>query len=226
MRIRRKKHIDERLKNASDILLFSDLDIPNVNLAIKDKKYLDFSALFGNNNPVDLEIGCGKGGFIVEMAKRHPERNFIAVELLSNIIVMAAENGKNENLSNLKFFNCGADYLPRYIKDKTISSIYLNFSPPFPGDRYKNRRLTCDRLIANYVDFLFDTGKIYQKTDDKDFFEFSFSQFEKFGFRTVDVCDKVKNGEIENVVTEYESKFISINKPIYYLIAEKKPLKI
>lgn len=226
MRIRRKKHIDERLKNASDILLFSDLDIPNVNLAIKDKKYLDFSALFGNNNPVDLEIGCGKGGFIVEMAKRHPERNFIAVELLSNIIVMAAENGKNENLSNLKFFNCGADYLPRYIKDKTISSIYLNFSPPFSGDRYKNRRLTCDRLIANYVDFLFDTGKIYQKTDDKNFFEFSFSQFEKFGFRTVDVCDKVKNGEIENVVTEYESKFISINKPIYYLIAEKKPLEI
>lgn len=224
MRIRRKKHIDERLKNASDILIFSDFDIPNVNLAIKDKKYLDFSALFGNNNPVDLEIGCGKGGFIVEMAKRHPERNFIAVELLSNIIVMAAESGKKENLKNLMFFNCGADYLPRYIKDKSISNIYLNFSPPFPGDRYKNRRLTCDRLAKNYVNFLVDCGKIFQKTDDKDFYDFSFSQFEKFGFLTFNVCEKVKNGEIENVVTEYESKFILQGKPLYYLIAEK-PLK-
>lgn len=221
MRIRRKKHIDERLKNASDILIFSDFDFPNVNLAVKNKKYLDFDALFENKSPLDLEVGCGKGGFIVEMAKLHQDRNYVAVELLSNIIVMAAENGKKEGLKNLKFFNCGADYLPRYIKDKSISNIYLNFSPPFPGDRYKNRRLTCDRLVENYRDFLVDNGKIFQKTDDKEFFDFSFGQFAKFGFKVTDVTELVKNGEIENVLTEYEKKFTKLNMPIYYLIAEK-----
>ena len=221
MRIRRKKHIDERLKSVSDIVLFSDFDIMNVNLAVKDKKYLDFNKIFGNDNPVELEIGCGKGGFIIEKAKLHPDTNFIAVELLSNIIVMAGEGAKKENLKNVRFFNCGAEYLPRYIKPNSIQNIYLNFSPPYPGDRYKNRRLTKDSLVLGYKEFLLDNGGIFQKTDDKDFFDFSFSQFAKFGFNVLNVSELVRDKKIENVLTEYERKFIELNLPIYYLIAKK-----
>ena len=81
MRIRRKKHLGERLKKVSDYLLVADRDIPNVNLAIKDTKYIDFRELFGNSNPVYLEVGCGKGGFIIDYASRNKDVNFLAVEL-------------------------------------------------------------------------------------------------------------------------------------------------
>ena len=221
MRIRRKKNLEIRIEKVSENLIISDFDIMNVNDAVKDKKFLDYNRLFNNNNKVSLEIGCGKGLFAVEMAKRHPDTNFIAVELLSNIIVMAAELAKKEKLKNLYFFNCGADYLPRYIRPDSIKNIYLNFSPPFPGDRYKNRRLTKDKLVEDYYSFLEKDGCIYQKTDDKTFFDFSFEQLKKYKFEVFDISEKIRNNEIENVKTEYENKFISLGIPVYYLLAKK-----
>ena len=86
MRIRRKKHLDERLKNASDILIVPDMDIVNVNIAVQNKKLYDFNKLFGNDNPIDLEIGCGKGGFITQKALLEQNTNFVAVEMLENMI--------------------------------------------------------------------------------------------------------------------------------------------
>lgn len=221
MRIRRKKNIQSRLCNVKEILLFADLDIPNVNQAILDKKYLNFAELFGNDKPVIMEIGCGKGGFVLENAILHPEYNFLAIELLSNVIVSGAEMCLKQGLNNVRFFNCGAEYLPRYIKENSIKRIYLNFSPPFGGKRYENRRLTYDTLVNNYRLFLTDDGDIFQKTDDKDFFNYSFSQFEKFGFEVLDITSEIKNGNIENICTEYEKKFLSKNIPLYYLIAKK-----
>ncbi len=220
MRIRRKKHLDERIKNVSDILYVADFDIPNSNEANKDKRYIDFASDFGNDNPLNLEIGCGKGLFSCEMAKRFPNENFIAVELLNNIIVMACERCKQYKVTNLRFFNSGAEYLPRYIKDNTISKIFLNFSPPFPGDRYENRRLTCDRLMGFYYKMLKDDGEIRLKTDDKEFFEYSQGQMTKFGL-TVKKCTELLDNNIDNVQTEYEIKFRAQNMPIYYFIAKK-----
>jgi tRNA (guanine-N7-)-methyltransferase len=110
----------------------------------------------------------------------------------------------------------------RYIIDKSLSAIYLNFSPPFPGDRYENRRLTCDRLMNFYVNMLNDDGKIELKTDDKEFFEYSFSQMIKHGFKTEDLSKELKDGLVESVETEYEKKFKDAGMPIYYLIAKKK----
>lgn len=104
MRIRRKKNIQTRLDNVKDYLIFSDLDIPNVSEAVKHKKYIEFNKIFDSEGDVVLEIGCGKGGFVTDMAKKHPNQNFFAVELLSNIIVMAAENAKAQRLKNLIFF--------------------------------------------------------------------------------------------------------------------------
>ena len=221
MRIRRKKHLQERLEMLSDFVLVPDRDIVNVKEAIKDKKYYDFNILFGNDNPVEMEIGCGKGSFIVQKALLNPNVNYIAVELLNNIIVMAAELAKKNNLKNVKFINSGAEYLPRYIKEESISNIYLNFSPPFPPNSYESHRLTCECRVKEYRTFLVDRGKVFQKTDDKPFFDYSFVKFAENGFSAEDVSEKVNNGLIDNIVTEYEAKFRDKGIYINCLIATK-----
>lgn len=221
MRIRRKKHLEERLSLVKDYLIVPDRDIVNVKEAVKDKKYFDYKSIFGNDNPVELEIGCGKGGFIVQKAKENPNINFIAVELLENIIVMAAENAKENGVNNVRFVNSGAEYLPRYIKEKSISNIYLNFSPPFPKDGYENRRLTSDRFMPSYKSYLKDGGCVYQKTDDYGLFIYSFSKFVEYGFMVKDVSVDIEKGLVDNVMTEYERKFKSQGLKVYGLIATK-----
>lgn len=222
MRIRRKKHLKERLENVSDYLIIADFDIPNVKEAIKDKKHFDYSKMFDNDNPVYLEVGCGKAGFIIEYAKRFKDINFIAVELLENVIVMGAEKAKDLQLKNLKFFNCGAEYLPRYIKDESIEKIFLNFSPPYPQNSYESRRLTYDRFIEYYKEFLKDGCSLEQKTDDKEFFEYSLSQFERFGFVVEDQSQLLKQDKLFNIRTEYEQKFIEQGLDVYRLKATIK----
>ena len=222
MRMRRKKHLDERLENTKEFFIETDKNLTNVLEAVKDRKLVDFIKVFGNPNPVEMEVGCGKGGFITRLARLNNGVNYVAVELIQNIIVLAAENVKNANLKNVKFMNTGAEYLPRYIKENSLDRIYLNFSPPFPQKTNENRRLTNDRNVLNYKSFLKDGGEVLQKTDDKDFFEFSFEVFKRNGFETIDVSDKINNGEIENVLTEYEEKFRALSMPIYALKAIKK----
>ncbi len=221
MRIRRKKHLNERLENVREYLIVPDMDIANVKLAIMDKKLFDFSQIFNNDNPVELEIGCGKGRFIVEKAKNNPNINFLAVELLENIIVMAAELAKASGITNVKFINSGAEYLPRYIPENSVSNIYLNFSQPFPKDGYEHRRLTCDRYVLAYKSFLRQGGKVYQKTDDRDFFEYSFLKFKEHGFDVSDLTEKLNKGEIDNIQTEYETKFKALGITANMLIAQK-----
>ncbi len=221
MRIRRKKHLGERLKSVSDLLLPTERDIVNVLEAVKDKRYFEPEKIFGNDNPVEMEIGCGKGGFVVQKAKLNVNINYFAVELLDNIIVMATENAKTNGVSNVRFINSGAEYLPRYIKEQSISNIYLNFSPPFPPNSYEGRRLTCDRRVQEYKDFLSVGGAIWQKTDDKPFFEYSFKKFKEHGFEVQDISEEINQGKIPNVVTEYEKKFRSLDMPIYALRATK-----
>lgn len=221
MRIRRKKHLEKRLSNVSDVLIVPDMDIKNVKLAIENKRYFDYKKLFNNDNPVELEVGCGKGGFILQKALLNKNVNFLAVELLENIIVMACESVKKEKLTNVKFINSGAEYLPRYIKEKSIANIYLNFSPPFPKTTYESRRLTSDFYIQAYKSFLNDGGCVFQKTDDKEFFDYSVCQFEKFGFKVKDVTQELRQNIIENVETEYEKMFKKKGMLAYALIAIK-----
>ena len=221
MRIRRKKHLKERLDLVKDYLIVPDRDQANVLLAVKDKKYFNYAEIFGNDNPVELEIGCGKGGFIIEKAKAKPNVNFLAVELLENIVVMACENAKSQNLTNLKFVNSGAEYLPRYIREQSINNVYLNFSPPYPKDGYENRRLSSDRYVLAYKSFLVDGGAVYQKTDDKGFFDYSFGKFIEHGFSVKDITDGLNDGTVSNVQTEYEGKFRALGMKVYGLIATK-----
>ena len=118
MRMRKKKHLDERLA-LCDNLLIMKIDDRNEKTAIEKKEYIDFPALFGNDNPVYLEIGCGKGGFCIEAAKRFPDINFLAVEKAANVMVTACENGKD--VKNLRFLLGGAEYLPKFLPPESIS---------------------------------------------------------------------------------------------------------
>lgn len=220
MRMRRKKHLKERLDKVSSYVLKVDTSILNSKFSLNNPDFIDLVEVFNNNNQLFLEIGCGKGGFITEMAQKHQNVNFIAVELLENIIVQAVEKAEELGLSNVKFLNIGAQYLLRYFKENTVSNIYLNFSPPYPQNSYENRRLTNSNFLSIYKHIMSSSGKIIQKTDDKDFFDYSVRSFLDNGF-TIEDCTEY--GIKDDVMSEYERKYLKIGKKIYKLIA--KPCK-
>ncbi len=222
--MRRKKRLNERLDAVKNYFVVIERDVTNVTEAIKDKKYIDYNETFGNNNSIEMDIGCGKGGFIVELAKRNPNKNYIAVEMMENIVLLAAEKARAEGVNNLKFINTGAEYLPRYITPNTISAIYLNFSPPYPQKSYSNRRLTNPRYLGVYDELLRVDGVLYQKTDDKDFFNYSVDTITKFGYSVKMLYDCEEGQEYKSIITEYENKFRGLNMPIYGLVARKKSL--
>lgn len=218
MRLRKKKHLDQRLNQVDNLLVIEGSDF-----YIKDQKdkynLFDFSAIFNNDNPVHLELGCGKGGFAVEMAKKHPNINFVAVEKSSNVIVSACEIANQANLNNLKFANLDANNLLYYFNKNSISRIYLNFSCPYPKNTYANRRLTNYNFLNLYKEILTERGEIFQKTDNKKFFDFSIQQYKECGFGLKNICLDLANSQIDNVMTEYERNFTAQGKPIYRLEA-------
>ncbi|MBO4693516.1 MAG: tRNA (guanosine(46)-N7)-methyltransferase TrmB [Clostridia bacterium] len=220
MRMRHKKHLTERLDAVSDILFVSEHEDRNFNTAVLKKEYIDISKWFGNNNPVFLEIGCGKGGFAVEYARGHRDINVIAVEKDANVIVSACELCKSENIQNLKFIKCAAEYLEKYIKPNSISGIFLNFSCPFPKNKYASHRLTSSRFLEIYKRIMAPGAKIEQKTDNMHFFEFSIEQLSFAGFNLQNISLDLHNSDFENnIVTEYESRFAAQGLPIYRLEA-------
>lgn len=222
MRMRKKKHLEERLENCNNLLVLHSDDC-NFVTAIEKKDFIDTQALFGNDNPVVLEIGCGKGGFAVELAKQNPDINVLALEKCANVIVIACEKAMKESLTNLKFIQSGAEYLEKYIKPASIERIYLNFSCPYPKKAYENHRLTNVKFLRSYAVLLKEGAEIHQKTDNMHFFEYSIEQFTEYGFCLKNVSLDLHNSDFEgNIETEYEHKFASQGMPIYRLEAYLK----
>lgn len=222
MRMRKKKHLGERLEKCNNLLILLSED-SNFVTAIEKKEFIDTRALFGNDNPVVLEVGCGKGGFACELAKRNPDINVLALEKCANVIVIACEKAMKDNLTNLKFIQTGAEYLEKYIEPGSIERIYLNFSCPYPKNAYENRRLTNIRFLKSYDALLKDGAEIHQKTDNMHFFEYSIEQFTQYGFRLKNISLDLHNSDFEgNIETEYEHKFASQGMPIYRLEAYMK----
>ena len=220
MRMRKKKHLDERLNDVKDILYISNCEDRNFNTAINKKDYLNMNEMFGNDNPLVLEIGCGKGKFAAEYAKAHPEINYLAVEKDPNVIVSACEKAKAENLKNLRFLECPAEYLQRHIKDNSVDLIFLNFSCPFPKKKYASHRLTSPRFLNIYRNILSLKGEIHQKTDNMHFFEYSLEQFSVQNFALKNISLDLHKSDFENnIETEYEAKFSSLGQPIFRLEA-------
>lgn len=220
MRMRKKKHLEERLQECSDYIFFMDREDRNFQTAVQNKEYMNLQKIFGNSNPVHLEIGCGKGGFACETAKQNPDINFLAVEKASNVIVKAAEDAKSMGLKNLYFMRGGAEYLECYIPVKSVERIYLNFSCPFPKKKYASHRLTHHNFLKIYKSLMSDNAEIWQKTDNTHFFEFSIEEFSQSGFALKNVTFDLHNSDFEgNIMTEYEKRFSSEGFPIYRLEA-------
>lgn len=219
MRMRKKKHLEERIEKCDNVISLIS-DDSNVLTAIEKKEYIDTKVLFGNDNPVVLEIGCGKGRFACELAKREPDINVLALEKCENVLVMACETAMKENITNLKFLHSGAEYLEKYIRPESIDRIYLNFSCPYPKNRYANHRLTNQRFLKSYKVILKKGAEIHQKTDNMHFFEYSIEQLTGYGFSLKNISLDLHNSDFEgNIETEYEHRFASQGMPIYRLEA-------
>ena len=220
MRMRRKKNLDERLRLVADYIVDIGETRGGYNGLPFEAAKLDLCALFGNENPVELEIGCGKGQFAVTIASQHPARNFLAVEVNPNVVVQACEKAKAAGLQNLRFLVIGAEKLGVLLPEESIARIYLNFSTPFPKKRQAKRRLTYDSFLKIYQTILVPGGEIRQKTDNRVLFASSICAFSRCGFLLTDVTLDLHADEPEdNIMTEYESRFVSLGQPIFALTA-------
>ena len=223
MRMRRKRNFDARMEACGDLLLAQGSNgILNMKEAAENFRALvDFEKEFGNSNPVALEIGCGKGGFVIALAKATSNVNYLALEKMSNVILTPMEDVKKEGVENIRFLNIRAECLPCYIPEGSLDCIYLNFSTPLPKLGYATQRLTHRNFLNVYKKLLKKGGKIIQKTDDRDFFEFSMEEYTACGFALQDVTYNLhENGNPEwNIVTEYEQKWVDRGLPIHRVVA-------
>lgn len=180
--------------------------------------------LFGNSNPLHIEIGMGKGRFIMELAALHPEINYIGIEKYSSVLLRAIQKMEQNELPNLKFIRMDAEDITEVFEKEEVDRIYLNFSDPWPKDRHSKRRLTSRQFFARYDQILAKEGHLEFKTDNQELFTFSLEEIPKAGWH-LDACtrdlhhDEVLNQG--NIMTEYEEKFSSKGNPICKLIASR-----
>ncbi len=220
MRMRKKKHLDTRLDAVKDFILPIGEHNPDIRRAADDPLYYDLKEIFGNSNPLHIEVGCGKGQFIAEVAKRNPSINYIAIEVCDDVAVLALEKVRDAGLSNVRFMVTGAEYLCKYLRENTAQRIYLNFSCPYPKTRYAKHRLTSEYFLEIYRRLLINGGEIHQKTDNMHFFEYSIEELSRAGYKIKNVTlDLHKSGFEGNIVTEYEQRFLDLGQPIYRLEA-------
>ncbi|MBE7010719.1 MAG: tRNA (guanosine(46)-N7)-methyltransferase TrmB [Ruminococcaceae bacterium] len=206
MRMRKKKHLKERLADCADLIIS---DIMRYNG--------DIQSVFQNSNPLHMEIGCGKGAFILETAKRHPDINFIAVEKNYNVLILAAEKIKDAGLSNVKFIAGDANLLRAFETRTKCDIIYINFCDPWHKNSYRRRRLTHAQHLMLWEKLLHENGEIHFKTDNKNLFEFSLNSFSEYDMKLKNITFDLHNSAYkdENVMTEYERLFSAQGQPIY-----------
>ena len=196
--------------------------IENSSFIIKDyKEYKGkYKTIFNNDNPIHIEIGMGKGDFIIGMAKKYPEINFIGIEKFDSVIVRAIEK-LDEEIPNLRLIRMDATEIEE-VFDKEVDTIYLNFSDPWPKNRHSDRRLTSLKFLKRY-DSLFECEKtIIMKTDNRKLFEFSLIEFNNYNYKFEEISlDLYKDDIKDNVQTEYERRFHELGFPIYKIIVKK-----
>lgn len=191
------------------------------NLILEPKEYNNkWNEEFGNNNPIYIEIGMGKGDFIIEHAKRFPNINFIGIEKFDSVIVRAIEKVP-EDLPNLRLIRMDAKEIDE-VFDKEVERVFLNFSDPWPKKRHHSRRLTSHIFLNKYENIFKNEKEIVQKTDNRDLFEYSVISLSTFGYKIEDISLDLHNSNYEDIITtEYEKKFVSKGNNIYYLVAKK-----
>ena len=198
-------------------------------IAIKQEKEYrgTWNQVFQNEHPIHIEIGMGKGQFLLTLAKQNPEINYIGIERYSSVLLRALEKFDTEEfceLQNVRFICMDAMELPEVFEKDEVAKIYLNFSDPWPKARHARRRLTSTRFFAQYEKVLLDEGVVEFKTDNRLLFEFSLEQVEEAGWKllgsTFDLHHDATMNE-GNIMTEYEEKFSSMGNPIHKLVATR-----
>jgi len=180
-----------------------------------------WQGLFENNNPIYVEIGMGKGNFIIENAKMYPNINFIGIEKFDSILALALKKIDELELTNLKVIRMDAFEIDQVFNHE-ISKIFLNFSDPWPKKRHTNRRLSSGAFLNKY-DNLFVMEKVIEmKTDNQGLFEYSLCSFNESGYKINEIyLDLHKSAKVDNIMTEYEKKFSEKNNRIYYVKVTK-----
>ncbi len=208
-------------------------NIPGADEAILNSEYCikepalergSWQSHFPSKAPLHIEVGMGKGRFIMEMAAAHPDINYLGIERYSSVLLRALQKMELNPLPNLKFICMDAVALPEVFAPEEVSRIYLNFSDPWPKDRHAKRRLTSREFFARYDAILAKNGRVEFKTDNQDLFTFSLEEIPEAGWHldasTRDLHhDAVLNEG--NIMTEYEEKFSSLGNPICKLIASR-----
>ncbi len=222
----RLKEEDMRLRNipgADDVILRHPIAVK------QEKEYKGtWSKLFGNANPIHIEIGMGKGQFLLTLAKQNPFVNYVGIERYSSVLLRALEKFDTEEfcgLTNIRFICMDAMELSEVFAPGEVAKIYLNFSDPWPKKRHARRRLTSTQFFAKYDKVLAAEGVVEFKTDNRPLFEFSLEQVEEAGWRLLGATFDLHHDEemnAGNVMTEYEEKFLGMGNPIHKLIATRK----
>ncbi len=209
MRIRNVKNKDKILSSSSYLLT----DYKSYRGA--------FNKLFSNDNPIHIEIGMGKGNFIISNAKKYPNINFIGIEKFDNIVAKALPKIE-DGLSNLFIIRMNAEEIDT-VFEKEIDCIYLNFSDPWPKSRHVSRRLTSEKFLSRYESIFKDKKNIIMKTDNKDLFEFSLISFNNNGYYFDKLTFDLHSSDysVNNIMTEYEEKFTSKGQNIYMVSVNK-----
>ena len=207
MRQRRVKNEEERLAALSVCFVQKPEDY-------KGK----WQVAFSNDNPIFLEIGCGKGQFLIAQAKNHPEINYIGVEGQGSVILRALEKVQSGELSNILFINTYIRDIKNVFSPEELSGVYLNFSDPWPKDRHAKRRLAHSSYLAGYKSVLKKGSTIEVKTDNEELFKFTVEEFESSGFEILEQSEDLQGSQMEArlITTEYEDKFREQGKPIFF----------
>ncbi|MBL4932082.1 tRNA (guanosine(46)-N7)-methyltransferase TrmB [Clostridium paridis] len=182
-----------------------------------------WSEVFGNNNPIYLELGCGRGQFAAINCKNNPNMNYIAIDLKDEVLVNALRRVNEEEVENIRLIPLNITFIEEIFDKDEISKIYINFCNPWPKDRHKKRRLTHSRFLEIYKGFLKNGGQIWFKTDDKELFDESQEYFKESGFDIEFLTyDLHKSDFKENIMTEYETKWTGMGMKIMFLTARLK----
>lgn len=209
MRMRKKKNCGARMEKCSSVWIQEP-----------EKFRGHWREVFGNDNPIHIEIGCGKGSFIVGMAKMYPDINFVAVEKVEDVIVMAMEKAVSAELDNVRFTDMDAERIEEFFEYGEAERIYLNFSDPWKKNKQAKRRLTHKNFLDRYKKILTPGSEIWFKTDNRPLFEFSLNSFCAEDFKLSNITLDLHNSGFEgNVMTEYETRFVELGQPIYRLQA-------
>lgn len=208
MRQRSVKNLEEKLELNSSFLIRDPREV-------KGK----WSEVFGNDNPIYLEIGCGKGQFIFTHASTNPDRNYIAIEGQENVALRALEKAEQGGLQNLRIFIDFVNDMKDYFEEGELKGIYLNFSDPWPKARHAKRRLTYHKRLANYKEIIGEDGLIEFKTDNDALFEFSLEEIQLGGFQMLEMTRDLHASDYsaKTITTEYEDKFRNGGKNINYV---------